>query len=209
MYRICYYIVFCAILLTGCIPIQTSVEPSRIPTPNNTYIDLPLADVAVRLYHLSGWNLYHDNQHIVLTEEVNPLNHQGDLEGIVMHLWLADITPEHATLDALNEILQKSDVDQANLLSDPIAFVWQEHDSAYYLLNSDMNNIALVLAVRVPDSDHLLAVNISVPGIDYERMRQLLPELFKGFAINHRLLDSADLHHIPMNISFSDKSRNS
>jgi hypothetical protein len=190
--------------MAACIPTNITAAPSPVPTLQDIFVDLPLADVSIRLYHLSDWNLYYDAQHIVLTEEVTPLNHQGDLKGIVMHLWLADAMPEMKIVDALNVILEDFGVGDDSLISTPQAFVWSNHEAAYYLLNTDAHNLALVLAIRIPDSDHMLAVNMSAPRAEYARMRQLLPALFSGFAVNHQVLDHADLDHIPLAVSARD-----
>lgn len=196
-----YLVVWWVLWLSACVPMNIPASATLIPTPIDDFIDLTLAQVMVRLHHLSGWSLYQDTEHIILTEHVNPLTHEGELAGIVMHLWLANITPDTTVVNALNQILQTSNIARETLLSEPQAFIWEKHDSAYYLLNTDHHNMALVLAVRVPETDYLLAVNISTPRADYARMRQLLPALFTGFTVNDRPLNHGDLQHIPLDVS--------
>lgn len=192
----------CTLLLTACLPVSIPASPSPHPIGSDEFVDLPLSNITIKIRRLPGWSLYNDAEHIVLTEEITPLDPEGVLHGIVIHLWVAEMTADGTIVEALHHILQTSDIGDDAVYSEPQAFEWQQHESAYYLLNTHNDNVALVLVVRLPESPQMLAINITTSLDDHARIRKLLPELFMGFMINNHPLSHHDLYHIPESLDF-------
>ncbi|MFN8379116.1 MAG: hypothetical protein U0452_10645 [Anaerolineae bacterium] len=69
-------------------------------------------------------------------------------------------------------------------ISDPVPFDWNGHDAAYYLLTAHGGMHTVVIGIYLPERDQLLAMNISMPEQETDRVRAMLPDMFADFVVD-------------------------
>jgi hypothetical protein len=181
-------------MITACNPFASVKTPTPSNPDDTQHITLTLQGVPLAFTKPAGWHIYRETDHVILTEQSEPLNADGSLQGIVVHIWLMDAPPENTTSAALSRILLTPDLTEPLPVTvTPHSFEWSQHDAAYYMLEAQEGYMTLVLAVMLADKSSMVAINISAPQQDTARVKALLPTLFDGFAIGGRELDSAPL----------------
>lgn len=85
--------------------------------------------------------------------------------------------------------------------SSPVAFDWNGHPAAYYLLTGQMDKRAIVLAVSLNDGP-LTGINISMPETHLADAHSLLSEVFVDFTVDGVLLGGDALNVLPNPLIF-------
>lgn len=169
-------------------PISTPAEPETI--------QFQLDEIAIQVLRPPGWNDFQEESSLLLVEQSSDADDQ--LAGIAMHIWASEVEDDvSATTAALERILRQFVSRAEAATSQPAAFTWDGHDAAYYLLNSGDGHITLVIGIHLPEHDRLLAVNISAPADQSNRLRLMLPQLFNGFTIDGKKVSTDGLSALP------------
>ncbi|MCU0513792.1 MAG: hypothetical protein MUE40_14635 [Anaerolineae bacterium] len=184
------------LLLTGCAP---AAEAALTPVATAGPVSLTLADapLAITLDKPAGWYVYPAAEHLVLTEYETMLARDGRLRGIVLHVWAQATADGLTTAQVLQAALAEQRQQHALGSTVPAAFRWNGYDAAYYTLNSGDGNITLVLALTVPEAGHLVALNLSAPADQAQRLYAYLPQMMAALHINGVALTANAMQFLP------------
>lgn len=192
----------------ACQAIPPSATPSATP---DEWVKFDFGEVVIRLQKLADWEVYQTDYHLIMTEGNDPFRSEGQLNGLLVHMWVPTSSNLEVTGDVeaetiasiLEKIVSKPAYVGVASYHHPIAFDWGGHDAAYYTLATVNGNISLVIAFKVAD-EHFIAVNISAPRGHEQRIRDLLPQIFEAFYINEHQLDPAALNLLPSPLEFPE-----
>jgi hypothetical protein len=98
----------------------------------------------------------------------------------------------------------RSYVGDANI-SEPVAFDWDHHDAAYYLLNNRDGTVTMLLAMGMPNGHSLVVCHISVPDDQAQRIREELPRLLESLTIDGQVVNVDALRSLPDPLVFPEK----
>jgi hypothetical protein len=87
-------------------------------------------------------------------------------------------------------------------VSQPVGFEWDNHPAAYYLLTTGDGVRALVLAIALSDEQKVVVCNLSVPGGQADRIREMTPQVLDGLTVDGEALDGATLEALPDPLPF-------
>jgi len=221
--RIILLLVLLALVLTSCrFPGETSVVIIDTPSTNNDNLTPVIAtepadwsqhdsgDIQLRIRVPDGWQTYHTDAGIVLAEHMGSADSGGQLEGILIHIFVPDMRdfdmPDDEDVNlawwVLNQVAHDPEHVGTALVSEPVAFEWDHHDAAYYLLNNNDNTVTLLLALGLPDSNKMVVCHVSAPVTHADRVRPLLPDLLDTLTVNDIALDASALDHLPDPLDF-------
>jgi hypothetical protein len=161
-------------------------------------------EISLKIKVPSGWETFHTDAGIVLTERVGSVSSSVILEGILVHVFIPTTDeftfPESDDVNVawaiLSQVVAMPEYVGSALVSDPVAFNWDHHDAAYYLLNNRNNTVTLLLALGLP-GHNLVVCHISSPVEQADRIRPLLPQLLESLTVNDQPIDATALHHLP------------
>ena len=209
-----WWLVLLILLFAAC----TAATPTPTATPTETASSqtstLDTGNIQLHLQHPTGWTKHNEPGHILISEHETPTNEAGQLNGILFHLWVPSLDdldieydPEHnMALQVLNEIIVSPAYIESAATSQPMPFVWSEHHAAYYTLSyaDNSGSVGMVITLVLPDSQQVIAVNISAPADHAARIRELLPDLFNSFTVNDTLLENGALLELPDPLAFPE-----
>jgi hypothetical protein len=153
-----------------------------------------------------GWETYNTDDGIVLNEMVGANAPDTPLHGILIHVFVPDAQQfrwPKADDDVnlawyiLKQVVHNPDYVGSALISEPVAFDWDHHDAAYYLLNNRDGTVTMLLAMGMPDGRSLVVSHISVPEDQAYRVRRYLPTLLATLTIDGQPIDVAALDTLP------------
>lgn len=161
----------------------------------------------------SGWETYNTDDGIVLNEMIGANAPDTPLHGILLHVFVPDSEqfrwPDAADVNLawyiLNQVVHNPDYVGHARISEPVAFDWDHHDAAYYLLNNLDGTVTMLLALGMPDARGLVVCHVSVPVAQAQRIRQYLPELLATLTIDDQSLDDTALHKLPDPLVFPEE----
>jgi hypothetical protein len=180
--------------------------PDLSPTPSDGWAVHDGTEIGLKIKIPYGWETYNTESGIVLTEHMGNPETGGVLEGILIYIFIpphmTDIRvhnseSENIAWQMLKQIISKREYIGDALVSEPVAFDWDHHDAAYYLLNNRDGTVTLLLAMGLADDQHLVVSHISLPQIQANRLRPLLPELLGSLTIDDIPVDVTALNHLP------------
>lgn len=217
--RIVILLVFLALALVSCrfpsepaIVIDKTEDPAT-PTPTAesvVWTQYDSAGIQLRIRVPDGWQTYQTDAGIVLAEHIGSGENGGQLEGILIHIFVPHMDafdiPDDADVNmawwVLNQVVHDPDYVGTALVSEPVAFDWDHHDAAYYLLNNNDNTVTMLLALGMPDAHKMVVAHISAPVTHADRIRPLLPELLDTLTVNDVAVDASALNHLPDPLAF-------
>lgn len=215
-------LVFLALILTSCrFPEEPAVviEDTQSINSNLTQVNATEPSgwsqhdsdgIQLRIQVPDGWQTYHTDAGIVLAEHISSAESGGHLEGILIHVFVPDMNdfdiPDDEDVNmawwVLNQVVHNPDYIGTALVSEPVAFEWDHHDAAYYLLNNNDNTVTMLLALGLPDTHKMVVSHISAPVTHADRVRPLLPDLLDTLTVNGIALDASALDHLPDPLAF-------
>ncbi|MBZ0292140.1 MAG: hypothetical protein K8L99_06180 [Anaerolineae bacterium] len=153
----------------------------------------------------AGWTSYNTDAGIVLNERAALISDAVSLQGILVHIFAMSVEkfhlPQRSNVNiawsVLSQIVTNPDYVGNALVSEPVAFEWDHHDAAYYLLNNLDGTVTVLLAMELPNNKNLVVCHISSPIDEADHVRDLLPELFSSLRVNGTLVDSSALDELP------------
>ncbi len=157
-----------------------------------------------------GWTYHLTEFGVMFSEgqERDFQNRNNVFDSFTVHLFVppVDYFAEYTLPDAATTNLAFSVLDYVRnrpslvgdaLVSEPVAFEWEGHEAAYYLLNSQDGSLTLLFAVEAPDSNQLLVSNITAPASEMEHIRDVLPHILDTLTINGLQFDASLLNVFP------------
>ena len=90
--------------------------------------------------------------------------------------------------------------------SKPVAFDWDHHDAAYYLLNNRDGTMTLLLALALPDHSNLVVSHVSLPADQTNRIQTFLPDLLSSLTIDGKTLEVSALRDLFQHLEFPASS---
>ncbi len=192
-------ILFTLLLLTAC---NSQPLPSAERPAQSLVLENDKLRVAMRAPQ--GWTSLEDDRHLILVEKPNPINANGLLEGLIVHIWMPTLedlleinfTPTSSASELLQQIVELPLVTANAVASTPQAFQASGYDGAYYTLNSGDGNVTFVLMLKYQDSN-FVAFNVSTQLKQLERIPQGLVQVLGGMTFNGVPLDTAWVARLP------------
>ncbi len=161
-----------------------------------------------------GWETYNTDAGIVLNQYVDTGALGMRLHGFLVHIFVPYI--DHFTLpdsdDAnmawavLKQVVSDPDYVGGAIVSEPVAFHWDQYQAAYYLLNNRDDTVTMLLALSLPDHSDLVVCHISAPEAQSQEIRPLLPVLLSSLTINDHRVDPSSLNDLPDPLIFPEDS---
>jgi hypothetical protein len=151
-----------------------------------------------------GWETYNTAAGIVLNEHADSIPNQP-LRGFLVHIFVPHMgdfeLPALGTANmawyVLNQVISKRDYIGDALVSEPVAFEWDHHQAAYYLLNNRDGTVTMLLALALPDQSNMVVAHVSVPRDQADRIRPLLPDLLSTLTVDNQRIDASALRALP------------
>ncbi|MBZ0301307.1 MAG: hypothetical protein K8J31_16290 [Anaerolineae bacterium] len=161
-------------------------------------------EVSLSIVVPRGWETYNTSVGIVLNEYIGGNAPDTPLNGFLIHIFIPH--DKHFTLPdsddvnmawfVLNQVVTNPDYIGGALVSEPVAFEWDDYDAAYYLLNNRDQTVTMLLALALPDQN-LVVAHVSVPEAQAARIRALLPDLLGTLTVDGHHLNAAALSALP------------
>lgn len=211
------------ILIAACQPENDSPTASsgtlinveqEIRTLNQTterrWIETETDGVRIGMWLPSGWAV-DTSQGIIMAEHFTGVENGVPNPGMLVYIFVPpldrfnlEINAEaNAALHVLNQVVRMPTELGANVAAtSPVAFTWDDLPAAYYLLTGTDGVRTLVMAVELEDHGKLVVCNVSIPGSQASRIRELLPRLLDDFRVNDLTLSGAGLNVLPNPLSF-------
>ncbi|MEP7291166.1 MAG: hypothetical protein ABI835_05255 [Chloroflexota bacterium] len=211
--------------LTACNTRQ-SASPTETPAPTSSpdvteaaesvhWLETETNGVSIGVWYPAGWETDLSDG-LVLAEQTPSVNGIS-AEGILIHCFvpaLDEFTPNAMHINYAWEVLDWV-VKMPNhtgwdvVMTAPRAFVWSEHNAAYYLYSTGDGVRAVVLALALPNQEKVVICNVSSAMSQANRIRASLPQLLAGLMIDGTTLDSTSLDTLPDPLMFPLYSRSS
>ena len=163
-------------------------------------------EVSLSIVVPKGWETYNTSAGIVLNEYMGSGAPGVPLRGFLIHIFVPYVKrlrmpePDQQVNYAwyvLKQVVHDPDYVGDALVSEPVAFQWDQYDAAYYLLNNRDQTVTMLLALEIPDHTHMVVCHISVPEDQATRIRRLLPDLLSTLTIDDHLVGDDALHNLP------------
>lgn len=159
---------------------------------------LHTGDMNLDIMPAAHWHAYRDESRVVLAENENPLDREGNLHGAVITIWSPQANAKSDTLVSwLSGVVSSGDAIGRAVTSQPQAFTWSRGKGAFYTLNTYEQQAALVVVLHADDAHDSFAFNLSLSAEAVERLPTLLQEILQDTRINGYRLQTNDLRWIP------------
>lgn len=212
-----WIVISAAILVSACQPIQqitptAPVEPTDeadVSATTEETVDLwtetEMDGVRLRLPMPHGWTA-ETRDGLILVEHMSSIATEEPASGILLYVFvpqldhfnLPDPEIDNAALAVLRQVVNMPhEIGHNAVASEPVPFVWSDHQAAYYLLSNHDGIKTIVIAVELPESRKLVVCNISLPANQIDRVRALLPTVLDGLTVNGMRLSGDDLNVLP------------
>jgi hypothetical protein len=164
-----------------------------------------IEDITLSVPRPQNWELHRTAFGVVLAEHIGSIATDGELGGILAHVWLQPLTDfnlqastrENAAWAILGQIIENPEYVGSATVSGPAGFIWDGNDAAYYLLDNGDGNLSVVIGVIVPGTGRLITISVSAPAAQAARIRPLLPQTLHGLRINNSTLSGSALDQLP------------
>lgn len=168
-----------------------------------------LDDTHISLTLPHGWETHPTEYGVVFAEQIGSVSKRGQLDGLLAYVFLTPLENYPQTVatrsakSVLDLLVTDPDYVGEASISPTVAFNWNGHEAAYYLLRDDqMHVLTLVVAVVLPDQGKLLTCTISAPPKQADRIREMLPELFGALTLNNIQFTRDALDALPEVLNF-------
>ncbi|MFQ3567755.1 MAG: hypothetical protein SNJ59_12230 [Aggregatilineales bacterium] len=212
-----WIVISVAILISACQPIhQTtptapadSTAEAAVGTTtgetNNLWTETEMDGVRLGMPMPHGWTA-ETRDGLILVEHMSSIATEEPASGILVYIFvpqldhfnLPDPEVDNAALAVLRQVVNMPhEIGHNAVASEPVPFVWSDHQAAYYLLSNHDGIKTIVIAVELPEVRKLVVCNISLPSNQIDRVRALLPTVLDGLTLNGLRLSGDDLNVLP------------
>ncbi len=186
------------------------VTPDPSPTADS-WAHVTSENVKISVMTPPGWQAISNEYGILLAEHAD-LVQSNTPEGLLVYIFVPEMDhikypkPSSTNLawSVLNHIAHLPSYTGTANVSDTVAFDWDKHDAAYYLLSDQDGSRTMVVAVSLPGQDKLIVCNISTTAKDARRIRALLPDVLASLTVNGQRMDTAALRQLPDPLVFPE-----
>ncbi len=186
-------------------PSSDSITPTVAHPTGEQWTDYSDNDVRLKIKIPGNWATYPSDSGIVLNERMGSVGSTVLLEGLLIHIFVpvsGDFHfPESKDVNMawaiLSQVVANPDYVGSAVVSEPVAFEWDHHDAAYYLLNNGDDTVTLLLAMGLPNTHKLIVCHVSAPTDQSDRIREMLPEILSSLTVNDHPVDPAALQALP------------
>lgn len=190
---------------TPTIPI-TEDSPAASQAPD--WVETEMNGVQLGMWKPAGWE-FDQSQGLVLAER-NPSPQGLVAGGMLIYCFVPPvdeygIASEHDgnfALAVLVKVVSMPSHMNDVTVSDPVGFMWGEHQAAYYLLATGTGMRAVVLAIALPTDSKVVACNVSITMSQAQRIRMMLPQLLDGLTVDNNVMDGSALDILPDPLPF-------
>ena len=215
MNRTCIVILALAFVLVSCASSpsnSTSIAAvdgrQATPDTNESFVDFQVEDIQISVPRPDGWESFTTDPGIVIAETISSVADEGELDGLVMHVYvpvledlpLPAVDGDNIAQQILQQIVEDPNYTGSASINGPFAFDWNDYDSAYYLFNN--GDVSIVIGVALPGTTRIIACSVSAPVAEADRIRAMLPRLLNGVRINGIELDGGVLEDLPNPLVF-------
>lgn len=188
-------------------------SPLVTPTPNAApqWVETEMNGVTLGSWQPSGWTI-DTSDGLLLAEHAMSIGTGEPLGGAMIyifvpevdHLEIAPDTEQNFAMSVLEQVVANPAHTGADVaVSDPTPFVWNNHQAAYYLINSGQAFKSIVIGVALPDDhERLVVINMTLPAAQAAQMRRMLPRVLHQVAINGVELHGTALESLPNPLTF-------
>lgn len=166
-------------------------------------------DIRLSIAVPAGWESYNTGAGIVLNEHMGTGTPDQPLRGFLIHIFVPNMGNFRLPEDGENlawYVLMQVVKDPAYVgnavVSAPMAFEWDQHDAAYYLLDNQDGTVTMLLALGLADHTMLVVSHVSVPVDQSSRIPDLLPDLLNSLTIDGVMIDASALRELPASLNF-------
>jgi hypothetical protein len=212
-----------SVLLAACGPDKTAAPTEETGlllsystrTPNiqivsDTEVVYTVDSIDLALQRPETWEFYATDHGVVLAEHIGSIATDAQLQGLLAYVFvpplggfdLPAMDDQNRARAILRQIIGNPQYVGTAAVSEPIGFLWNNHEAAYYLTDSGEGSLTLVLGVYLPELSKLVACSVSAPRDQAERIRAMLPTLLDGLTINEISLDGQALEQLPDPLEF-------
>lgn len=200
----------CQSLAMSPTPNENTVLPAS--TAETSWMETEMNGVRLEMQMPDGWTA--DAEHGLLLAEHTTSTDTGDVEvTVLIHCFVPVLDdfdlPQDANgnmaLEVLSQVItMPTMVGRDVVVSNPVEFIWDGRDAAYYLLTGHDRSKTIVIAVETSRQDDLVVINVSMPASEESRVREMLPEVLDGLRINGVEMDGDSLDILPDPLPFQD-----
>jgi hypothetical protein len=202
-----------AALCQACAGSKNSIGPIADKTKEQEWADHSEGEYALRILVPYGWETYNTDAGIVLNEMIGANAPDTPLHGLLIHVFVPDARqfrwPDETDVNLawyiLKQVVHNPDYVGNARISEPVAFDWDHHEAAYYLLNNLDGTVTMLLAMEMPNGRSLVVCHISVPDDQTHRIRQEMPDLLATLTIDGQQIDVSALRSLPDPLVFPEK----
>ena len=208
-----FLLIIVAALCQACAGPKNPIGQLAIKTTQQVWANHSEGEYALRILVPYGWETYNTDAGIVLNEMVGANAPDTPLHGILIHVFVPDAeqfrwpneTDVNLAWYILKQVVHNPDYVGNARISEPVAFDWDHHDAAYYLLNNLDGTVTMLLAMGMPNGRSLVVCHISVPDDQTHRIRQEMPDLLATLTIDGQPIDVAALRKLPDPLVFPEE----
>lgn len=199
------------LVLAACQPVEPSALTPEPPRTATQRLQHTLDGIELTIVRPAQWDSYADAQGIVLAEHMGSVTDGGVIDGVQLQIFLPsisdlDVPTSGSTNRAwlmLSQVIQRPEYVGQGAVSEPVAFIWDMHNAAYYLMTSPDGYVTLLLAVNVPRSTRLMVFNASAPAAVRAELRARVLTLLDGVTLNGVALSRVALETVlPETLTF-------
>jgi hypothetical protein len=193
----------CQSLALSPAPYENTIRAAS--TADTSWMETEMNGVRLEMRMPAGWAA--DIQHGLLLAEHTSSTDTGEVAlTVLIHVFvpplddfqLSQEDDENAAFAVLHQAVTMPSVIGRNVVvSEPIAFIWDGQDAAYYLLTNHDGAKAIVIAVEISPEGRVVVCNVSMPPSEESRVREMLPEVLDGLRINGVVMDGMALEFLP------------
>ena len=193
-------------------PVPTEATPEVTAQAQDAWTSLTAGQVELSIRTPDGWQSVPNEFGILLAEHTEITETQAP-DGILVYVFIPGMEDELDFNDAdqpnkayqvLDRITSMPEYIGYSTVSETVAFQWDEHDAAYYLLTDGDGNHTMVIAISLPESGRMVVCNISSSAQDAYRIRQVLPDVLSSLTVNGTAMDAASLYALPDPLPFPE-----
>lgn len=212
-----------SILLAGCQGFASAPTPNlATPTPPpevtaeptlSEWIEHEVDGVLLGVEKPKGWHAQETEDGILLVEYSAPMTNSDDMPGVQVHVFVHSLDKFDLSLggniarSVLDQIIQNKDYIGSARVDKPFGFAWGSHEAAYYLSNNGDGNVTMLIAIAIPDSQQMVACNITSPVRESGRIRSILPDVLNTLTVNGVQMDVTALDNLPDPLVFPSDPR--
>lgn len=201
-----------ALVLTACqtiAPVSGSAPDRVADKTGEQWAQHDKDDVKLGIAVPAGWESYNTDAGIVLNEFMGSGTPDQPLKGFLIHIFVPSLVDfrmplgdENMAWYILMQVVHNPGYVGNAVVSNPVAFDWDHHDAAYYLLNNRDGTMTLLLALALPDHSNLVVSHVSLPVDQTNRIQTVLPDLLRSLTIDGATLEVSVLRKLFQNLEF-------